>query len=105
MISGSRNDLKHWVMLLPPSAASVSERFSECFLHLFFCFIRHIDQALCSDYSDIRKARLSRTLYSAGVIAESKALGSDEPKKRAVENAIPEFMHFNIAESEVRDVV
>ena len=60
---------------------------------------------LCSDYSDIRKARLSRTLYSAGVIAESKALGSDEPKKRAVENAIPEFMHFNIAESEVRDVV
>ena len=60
---------------------------------------------LCSDYSDIRKVRLSRTLYSAGVIAESKALGSDEPKKRAVENAIPEFMHFNIAESEVRDVV
>ena len=53
----------------------------------------------------MRKVRLSRTLYSAGVIAESKALGSDEPKKRAVENAIPEFMHFNIAESEVRDVV
>ena len=60
---------------------------------------------LCSDYSEMRKVRLSRTLYSAGVIAESKALGSDEPKKRAVENAIPEFMHFNIAESEVRDVV
>ena len=51
VISGSRNDLKHWVMLLPPSAASVSERFAECFLHLFFCFIRHVDQSESIEHS------------------------------------------------------
>lgn len=38
-------------MLLPPSAASVSERFAECFLHLFFCFIRHVDQSESIEHS------------------------------------------------------
>lgn len=63
------------------------------------------DVMLCSDYDDLRKHRLSETLFPSSIIAFSSATKSDEVKKEALANAIPEFLRFNIVENEVRNVV
>ncbi|HQC48233.1 MAG TPA: hypothetical protein PL100_01710 [Bacillota bacterium] len=63
------------------------------------------DVMLCSDYDNLRKHRLSETLFPSSIIAFSSSTKSDEVKKEALANAIPEFLRFNIVESEVRNVV
>ena len=60
---------------------------------------------ICTRYDDLRTLRLSRPVYSAGVVTTSKVLESTEPMKSAEKEAIPEFLRFNIIESEVRLVV
>ena len=59
----------------------------------------------CSDYDDLRQCKLEKAVYPASVMAMSLAAGNDEALKQAEREAIPEFMRFNIVESEVRDVV
>ncbi|HHW92902.1 MAG TPA: helix-turn-helix domain-containing protein [Clostridiaceae bacterium] len=63
------------------------------------------DVMLCSDYDDLRKYRLSETLFPSSVIALSIVTKDDEVKRAAMANAIPEFLRFNIVESEVRSIV
>lgn len=60
---------------------------------------------LCTKYNDIRLQKLERPVFPIGVLLTSDVLKSDEPIRRAEENAIPEFRRFNIIESEVRNVV
>ena len=60
---------------------------------------------VCSDYADIRATKLDRTVYPSSVLMLSKVLKSEEPKKKARQEAIPEFMRFNIVEADVRNVV
>jgi transcriptional regulator with XRE-family HTH domain len=59
---------------------------------------------LCNEYSDIRKARLKEVFYPAGILTMCAASNSDIPKQESLREAIPEFMRFNIVESEVRNV-
>ena len=59
---------------------------------------------ICEDYSKMRNARLSETLYPAGILTLCAAIKSDSPKRESLNEAIPEFMRFNIVESEVRNV-
>jgi len=59
---------------------------------------------VCSEYNDLRRARLSETVFPASVVAMSAASRSDKPKSDSLNTAIPEFMRFNIVESEVRNV-
>jgi plasmid maintenance system antidote protein VapI len=59
---------------------------------------------LCKEYNDLRMARLSETVFPASVVVMSAALKSDKPKTDSKTAAIPEFMRFNIVESEVRNV-
>ena len=59
----------------------------------------------CKNYNDIRSTKLSKTIYPIGVILNSEVTKSDEPIRKAEENAIPEFRRFNIIESEIRNVV
>lgn len=59
---------------------------------------------ICIDYDDIRKCKLEKTYYPVGVMIAYKATGDESIKTEAAANAIPEFMRFNIVESEVRDV-
>ena len=66
---------------------------------------RENDIPLCDDYDDLRQYKLDRPVYPAGIRAVSAAAKSDEPLKRAMADAIPEFRRFNIIESEVRNVV
>ncbi|MCD8391279.1 MAG: hypothetical protein LUD03_05525 [Firmicutes bacterium] len=66
---------------------------------------RENDIALCEDYNDLRKYRLAETIYPASVLALCQAVKSDMPKQQALREAIPEFLRFNIVESDVRNVI
>jgi DNA-binding Xre family transcriptional regulator len=59
---------------------------------------------ICNEYSELRSARLREPIYPSGVIAMSVLSRSEKPKKDSRAQAIPEFMRFNIVESEVRNV-
>jgi len=65
---------------------------------------RENDLPVCAEYSDIRAARLREPVYPSSVIAMSAFSRSDQPKKDSYAQAIPEFIRFNIVESEVRNV-
>ena len=59
---------------------------------------------ICTNYNDIRKQKLEKPCFPMGITLSCAASGDDTIKKEAVEKAIPEFMRFNIVESEVRNV-
>lgn len=63
------------------------------------------DVPLCKDYDDLRRCKLEKPIYPAGIRAICVATGNDDAMRQAEKEAIPEFMRFNIVESEVRDVV
>ena len=60
---------------------------------------------LCSEYNSLRQCSLQEPLYPAGVLASFAVTRDESVKKRALKEAIPEFMKFNIVESEVRNVL
>lgn len=60
---------------------------------------------LCEDYDDLRQQSLKKTLYPASLRALANATKDTSILKKAEETAIPEFMRFNIVESEVRNVI
>ncbi len=59
---------------------------------------------LCTNYDDIRSQRLENTIYPTSVILSDIAMKTDQYHKECLKNAIPEFLRFNIVESEVRNV-
>lgn len=62
------------------------------------------DLPICTNYNDIRRHKLEKLNFPAGVLAAYKVTGDESIKDEAVANAIPEFIRFNIVESEVRNV-
>ena len=62
------------------------------------------DVPLCTNYNDIRSQKLEKLYFSAGIEVAYAATGDERIKERALANAIPEFMRFNIVEGEVRNV-
>lgn len=59
---------------------------------------------LCNDYEDIRSCTLPEPLYPWDVVLAAKLDGSLDMKKQCLKEAIPEFLRFNIIESEIRNV-
>ena len=59
---------------------------------------------ICKNYNDIRSAKLKQRVYPSGVVILCKTMNSDAPKEECIRLAIPEFLRFNIVESEVRNV-
>lgn len=59
---------------------------------------------LCNKYDDIRSRSLKETLYPKDVIMTAMLDAKSDIKKRSKDESIPEFMRFNIVESEVRNV-
>ena len=59
---------------------------------------------ICKNYNDIRASKLKQRIYPSSVMILCKALHSDAPKEECIRLAIPEFLRFNIVESEVRNV-
>ena len=65
---------------------------------------RENDLPLCTNYRDIRAARLQKPVYPGSIIVKSIVMNSDQPLEESYENAIPEFKRFNIVENEIRNV-
>ena len=65
---------------------------------------RIISLPLCTNYNDIRAQKLEKPYFPAGVVVSYVATGDESIKEKALANAIPEFMRFNIVESEIRNV-
>lgn len=60
---------------------------------------------LCNDYDDLRKCKLTEVVYPTSILSLASATKDEQVKVRARQNAIPEFMRFNIVENEVRNVI
>lgn len=59
---------------------------------------------VCTNYNDIRSKKLEKPYFPAGVVVSSVAIGDESIKEKALADAIPEFLRFNIVESDVRNV-
>lgn len=60
---------------------------------------------LCAEYDEMRKMKLNKPVFPASVIVSFKVAGSSKVLQRAIDESIPEFIRFNIVESEVRNVI
>lgn len=68
---------------------------------------RENDVPLCTKYDDIRSCKLENPIYPTGILLSAALQNSDKSEEimeECVSNAIPEFLRFNIIESEVRNV-
>lgn len=63
------------------------------------------DIPLCSNFNDLRRLKLARVIYPRDILLMCAVFGNDDEKKRAEEEAIPEFRKYNIIESDIRNVV
>ena len=59
---------------------------------------------VCTKYDDIRSHSLKKPLYPKDVIMAQKLNSKLDVKKKCLEEAIPEFLKFNIVESEIENV-
>lgn len=66
---------------------------------------RENDLPLCREYDDIRAKRLAEPIFPLSVVMAEAATNNNRWKDDSIRNAIPEFMRFNIIESEVRNVI
>lgn len=67
---------------------------------------RRTNLPLCSRYNDIRKCKLQKTVYPSSVLmAAAVSPKGEKIKKSARQDSIPEFIRFNIVESEVQNVI
>ena len=80
--------------------------YPECFYLLAMLdYISRVNNvAICKEYNDLRNKRLQAVIYPSSILSMAAVSGSDEPKREAISEAIPEFMRFNIVENEVRNV-
>ena len=58
---------------------------------------------LCDSYNEIRKTKLKNVLFPSSVVAAA-AVSGDKIKEQALKSSIPEFLKFNIVETDVRNV-
>ena len=59
---------------------------------------------ICTRYDEIRTHSLKEPLYPRDVLLLAKLDGDTDAKEKCRREAIPEFLRFNIVESEVRNV-
>lgn len=57
------------------------------------------------NYNDIRSAKLKSPIFPSSINAMALAENSEQIRTAAIKLAIPEFLKFNIIESEIRNVV
>ena len=80
--------------------------YQECFYLVamldYLCRINNIE--LYRKYNALRCYKLDKPLWPADVLALCDDPGEEAAKAKAMEEAIPEFLRFNIVEGNVRDV-
>ena len=81
--------------------------YPECFYLLAMVdYLSRINNVpLASDYDDIRQYKLEEVIYPSGVLALAEAEGNDDALRKSEKEAIPEFMRFNIVESDIHNVI
>lgn len=81
--------------------------YPECFylLGMLDYLSRENNIPLCKDYDYIRRCKMEKLLYPAGIWALYNASNDPTVLDNARKKAIPEFLRFNIVENEVRNVV
>ena len=60
---------------------------------------------ICTQYNDIRNMKLKKIIYPSSVLMASRVIKNDNLMQEAIAEAIPEFLNFNIVESDVRNVI
>lgn len=82
------------------------EWYPECmYLLAMLDYISRInDVPLCDKYDFLRNKKLSEIIYPTDILLQCYILKTDEPKEEALREAIPEFLRFNIVESDIRNV-
>ena len=65
---------------------------------------RENDVPVCTEYDDIRRHKLSEPLFPIGVVVLAEATHENKYYTEAITNSIPEFLKYNIVESEIRNV-
>lgn len=80
--------------------------YAECFylLAMVDYLSRENDVPLCTKYNDIRSQKMKDVIYPASIILMDETMKTDKHKQESLTHAIPEFLRFNIVESEVRNV-
>lgn len=80
--------------------------YAECFylLAMVDYLSRENDVPLCTKYNDIRNQKMKEVIYPASIILMDETMKTDKHKQESLTHAIPEFLRFNIVESEVRNV-
>ena len=59
---------------------------------------------ICTKYNVYRSAKLNDIIYPASILAEAKIMNDDSLLDECRSSSIPEFLRFNIVESEVFDI-
>ena len=60
---------------------------------------------LCTSFDPIRKMRLKNTVFPSSIVAAAAVSKDGRIKERAIAESIPEFIRFNIVESEVGNII
>ena len=63
------------------------------------------DIPMCTQYNDLRNMKLKETIFPSSMMMAVRVTKNNNLMQEAVKAAIPEFMRFNIVESEVRNVI
>lgn len=82
------------------------KKYSECLYILAMTdYLSRINKIpLCTKYDKLRKMKLKEAYYPQGVVLLDNIENTDKNKKKALKDAIPEFLSHNIIESEIRNV-
>ena len=83
-----------------------NDKFLECFYLLgmvdYLCRVN--DLPLDSEYDDIRNYKLNDLLFPEGVDFLCYLYNNNKPREEYIKKAIPEFLWYNIVESDIRNV-
>lgn len=60
---------------------------------------------LSEEYNYLRNKKLASPVFPAGIVAKASATKDNSVFEKAISTAIPEFLKYNIVESEIRNVI
>lgn len=105
-ILGDRNFIRDVLLQDNITKYWTQKWYPECFYLLAMLdYISRLNGiSLCTRYDNLRRCSLESPLYPRDIELICIFAGNDNRKKQALEECIPEFKHYNIIESDIRNV-